>query len=124
MQISHIKIHNFRSIDDCELNIADYSLLIGANNAGKSNVMDALRIFYEKGIKYEKQHDFPKFETKDKDSWIEIKYLLTDDEYSNLKEDWQQPNNHLTVRKYLDTSEKGKDGKPKLGIYAYDKKIL
>jgi len=121
MQITSISIHNFRSIDDCLFHIDDYTLIIGANNAGKSNVMDALRIFYEKEIKYEKQRDFPKFETDDKDCWVEIEYKLTEDEYSNLKEDWKQPDNHLRVRKYLDTTEKGKDGKPKLGIYAYDK---
>jgi len=122
MQIINIKIHNFRSIADCDFSISNYSLLIGANNAGKSNVMDALRIFYEKDIKYQKQNDFPKFETKDQDCWIEIEYKLTEDEYNNLKEDWRQPDNKLRVRKFLDTKEKGKDGKPKLGIFAYDEK--
>jgi predicted ATP-dependent endonuclease of OLD family len=94
--------------------------MIGANNSGKSNVIDALRIFYEKGIKYESGRDFPKFGTADKESWIEIEFRLTDDEYQNLKDEWKQPDNVLKVRKYLETKEKGDDGKLKLGIYAYN----
>jgi len=120
MQINLIKIHNFRSIQDCTLKLGDYSLMIGANNSGKSNVIDALRIFYEKGLKYEISRDFPKFETTDKESWIEIEYCLTDNEYENLKDEWKQTNNILKVRKYLETKEKGADGKLKLGIYAYN----
>jgi len=120
MQIASIAIHNFRSIADCLFYFDDYSLLIGANNSGKSNVMDALRIFYEKGIKFEHSRDFPKFETDDNVSWIELEYKLTNDEYSNLKEEWRQPDNRLKVRKYLETKEKGADGKAKIGIYAYN----
>jgi predicted ATP-dependent endonuclease of OLD family len=50
MQIKTVTIHNFRSIADCPFRLDDYSLMIGANNAGKTNVMDALRIFYEKRL--------------------------------------------------------------------------
>lgn len=120
MQIISITIHNFRSISESQFFLDDYSLLIGANNSGKSNVMDALRIFYEKGLKYEHTRDFPKFETSDNDSWIEVKYRLNNDEYSNLKEEWRGSENKLKVRKYFETKEKDSDGKSKLGIYAYD----
>ena len=48
MQILDITIHNFRSTAHCTFNLGDYSLMVGANNSGKSNVMDALRIFYER----------------------------------------------------------------------------
>jgi len=120
MHIISIKIHNFRSISECTLKLADYSLLIGANNAGKSNVMDVLRIFYKKGLKYESSRDFPKFETDDRESWMEIEYKLSDDEYTNLKDEWRQPENTLKIHKNFETSQKGSDGKIKLGIYAYN----
>ena len=48
MQVEEITIHNFRSIPDATIRVGDYGLLIGPNNAGKSNVVDGLRIFYEK----------------------------------------------------------------------------
>ncbi len=120
MQILSITIHNFRSIEDCTFKLGDYSLMIGANNSGKSNVIDALRIFYEKELKFVHSRDFPKFDTSNKESWIEIEYSLNDNEYENLKEEWKQPKNILKVRKYLETKEKGVDGKLKLGIYAYN----
>lgn len=119
MQLIKITIHNFRSIATGTFNVGDYSLLIGANNSGKSNIMDALRIFYEKGIKFEESRDFPKFETDDDESWIEIEYILDNDEYKNLKEEYKQPNNSLKVRKYFLTNQKDSKGKHKLGIYAY-----
>lgn len=121
MQILFIEINNFRSIAHCSFELGDYSLMIGANNSGKSNVMDALRIFYEKGLKFDHNRDFPKIKTEDKESWIEIEFLLSDNEYDNLKDEWKQPNNRLKVRKYLETEEKGTDGKTKLGIFAYNK---
>lgn len=120
MQILSITIHNFRSTEDCSFTLGDYSLMIGANNSGKSNVMDALRIFYEKGLKYDHNRDFPKFKTKDSEGWIEIEYQLTEDEHDNLKEEWRRPKSRLKVRKFLKTKEKGTDGKAKLGIYAYN----
>lgn len=119
MQILGIIIHNFRSISHCTFTLGDYSIMVGANNSGKSNAMDALRIFYEKGLKYERNRDFPKFHTEDDESWIEIEFTLSDDEYESLKDEWRQPHNRLKVRKYLQTQEKGADGKTKLGIFAY-----
>ena len=104
----------------CIFNLGDYSLMVGANNSGKSNVMDALRIFYEKGLKYERSRDLPKFDTEDDESWIEIEYSLSDNEYDSLKDEWKQPDRRLKVRKYLQTQEQGSDGKTKLGIYAYN----
>jgi predicted ATP-dependent endonuclease of OLD family len=119
MQIKSITLHNFRSIEEAKFNLGAFSLLIGANNSGKSNIIDAFRVFYEKDLKYEEARDFPKFTTSNKDSWMEIEFLLSDEEYSNLKEEYKVGENELRVRKFFKTSEKGKDGKTKQGIYAY-----
>ena len=119
MRIAKLTIHNFRSVADATIYLGDYSLTIGANNSGKSNVMDALRVFYEKGIKYEEAKDKPRFKTDDEEGWIDIEFVLTDDEYANLKDEYRRLNNQVKVRKYLRTQAKGADGKPKQGIYAY-----
>lgn len=119
MKLHTIAIHNFRSIADCTFFLGDYSLMIGANNSGKSNIMDALRVFYEKGIKYEESRDLPKFITEDNESWIDIEFALNDDEYNSLKEEYKRHRNLIKVRKYLKTHIKGQDGKTKQGIYAY-----
>jgi len=81
--------------------------------------MDAIQVFYEKGKKYEESRDFPKIQTDDDESWMEIEFELTDEERDNLKEDYHRPGNRLRVKKFFKTKEKGADGKLKLGIYGY-----
>jgi putative ATP-dependent endonuclease of the OLD family len=114
-----IQIHNYRTFQDSEISLLPYSLLLGVNNCGKSNLIDAIRVFYEKDIKYEEARDFPKYQTKDKESWIEIEYQPTPDELANLKVDYRTQSGTFRVRKYLQSSEIDDEKKPKSGIYAY-----
>jgi len=73
MKIKKITIHNFRSIKEESFNLENFSLLIGENNSGKSNLINALRAFYENdGAKYKDSIDFPKFDTDDNESWVEM----------------------------------------------------
>lgn len=44
MKIGRIRIRNFRSIESLDLALDDTTVFIGANNAGKSAVLDAVRI--------------------------------------------------------------------------------
>jgi len=120
MKITKITIHNFRSIREQSLNLCDYSLLIGANNSGKTNIIDALRIFYEKDLKFTPNRDFPKFDVDDQESWIEIEFYLEDDEFSDLKDEYKQPNNILRVRKYLKSNETNRVKSNQSNIYAYE----
>ncbi len=117
MKIKTITIHNFRSIKLQAFDLLSYSLLVGANNSGKTNIIDALRIFYEKE-KFD-NNDFPKFKTDDQESWIEIEFHLTDDEFAGLKEEYKQKNNTLKVRKYLKHPQRVKSNQS--NIYGYEK---
>jgi putative ATP-dependent endonuclease of OLD family len=119
LKINKIEIHNFRSVLDQEIQLCDYSLLIGPNNAGKTNVIDAIRVFYENnGEKFINDRDFPKCACKDEESWIEVLFQLTEVEAKTLDEKYLQPDNQLLIRKYL----RCKDRQP--GIYGYIKDIL
>jgi len=124
MKIKSITIHNFRSIKEAKFGPYDYTVLVGANNAGKSNVLTALRIFYENGIKFNDKTDFPKFQTEDKESWIEIEYLLTDDEFRNLKKEYKNPGNILKVRKYLKSQDRNRVKANQSNIYGYKDDVL
>jgi len=117
MKIKKITLHNFRSVKEQTFKLKDYSLLIGANNSGKTNIIDALRIFYEKG-KFDRE-DIPKFDTDDEESWIEIEFNLTDDEFVNLKDEYRQKNNTLKVRKYLKSSISDRVRSGQSNIYGY-----
>jgi predicted ATP-dependent endonuclease of OLD family len=101
MKLAHLRIHNFRGILDAALNLFNYSLLVGPNNAGKSSIIDALRAFYEKdGFKHKHERDVPFIRTVDQESWIELTFKLTDAEYASLAEEYKHTANTLKVRKY------------------------
>jgi len=46
MKISKVKISNFKSIENATFNASDFSVLIGQNNHGKTNVLSAIEWFY------------------------------------------------------------------------------
>ncbi|WP_203636752.1 ATP-dependent nuclease, partial [Thermobrachium celere] len=121
MKIKTVKIHNFRSIKDAEFDMEDYSLLIGKNNSGKTNILTALRIFYD-DIKFDENIDYPKFkDLDDNESWIEIEYKLTNNELMSLKEEYRYNNSGFKIRKYLKTQEPGVKANQ---FYVYERQEL
>ncbi|MCX8038931.1 MAG: ATP-binding protein, partial [Candidatus Sumerlaeia bacterium] len=76
-------------------------LVIGPNNSGKSNLLDALRVVYEKDLKFDFKQDFPKFQTTDQESWVEIEFELSQEEADNLKQAYRIGENRCRVRKWL-----------------------
>jgi len=124
MQLQKVKIHNFRSILDADFDLEKYSLFVGENNAGKTNIITALRIFYEDDIKFDAKNDFPKCNPVGKESWIELEFLTTDDEQKSLKDEYKSADKFLRVRKYLksENTELVKSGTS--NIFAYESGIL
>lgn len=124
MKLRKVIIHNFRSVLDATFEVSSYSLIVGENNSGKTNVLSALRMFYEDGgLKFDKHRDFPKIYTTDKESWIELHFYTSDDEQDSLKDDYKSPNNLLKVRKYF-LSDGGKVKTKQSNIYAYENGTL
>lgn len=122
MKMKTVTIHNFRSIKESTFDLSGYSVLVGANNSGKSNILTALRVFYEHDkIKFDNKADFPKLTTDDNESWIEIEFLLTEDEYSNLKEEYKINKNHLRVRRYFKSDDQNIVKPKQANIYGYEK---
>jgi putative ATP-dependent endonuclease of OLD family len=115
MKIEKIRIHNFRSIIDAEIEAHDYLMFVGANNAGKSNAVGALRCFYEDSKWSE--DDFPKTGVSDQESWIELTFVLSDDEWENLADKYkvEVTDKTLVLKRYF----KGTKAKAKQSnIYA------
>lgn len=119
MRAVRATIHNFRSILHQSITLSPYGLLVGENNTGKSNVIDSIRAFYEKGLKYEHGRDFPKVATDDDESWIEIEFKPSDAEFDDLKDEYRLPGGTFCVRKYFRAGERDAEGKAKSGVYAY-----
>lgn len=119
MKAVEITIHNFRSICDATITLAEYGILVGVNNAGKTTVIDAIRAFYGKGVKFDKSRDFPHKGTEDHESWVEIEFKPSAEEVDTLKDEYRLENDTFRVRNYLSSDQKDKEGKERSGPYAY-----
>ena len=124
MKLRKVIVHNFRSVLDATFEVSNYSMIVGENNSGKTNLLTALRVFYEDGgLKYEQNRDFPKIDTTDSESWIELHFQTSVEEQDSLKDDYKSPDRILRVRKYLQ-SDKGRVKAKQSNIYAYENGVL
>ena len=48
--ISYLKVKNFKSIKEESFELANYTALVGYNNAGKSNIIESLQWLLKKGL--------------------------------------------------------------------------
>lgn len=108
MKLRHMRIHNFRSIIDADIEVHDYTMIVGANNAGKSNVMAALRAFYE-DIKWSSE-DSPKLGRSSEESWVQLAFVLNDVEWASVAEKYKDgvADQTLTVRRYFVSKDRFK----------------
>ncbi|EAH7655188.1 ATP-binding protein [Campylobacter coli] len=94
IKIKQISIKNFRSIIDIEINVSQENGMIvfcGANNVGKTNILRALALFFDK-FTFLKEIDCPhyKYEATRGGSYrpkIKITFVKNSDEY-HIEKDW------------------------------------
>lgn len=115
VKILTVSIHNFRSVINATFAAHDFTLLVGANNAGKSSIINALRVFYE-DIKWTGD-DWPKVGADGEEAWVEITFQLSANEHAELPEKYKRADMRLAVRKYLRSTEKAKANQS--NIYAF-----
>lgn len=108
MKLRRLRIHNFRSLIDADIEVHDYTMIVGANNAGKSNILAALRAFYE-DIKWS-DDDTPKVGKSSDESWVELSFTLTEEEWSGLADKYKEgdADRVLTVRRYFASKDRVK----------------
>ena len=116
MKLKKVTIHNFRGILDAELHLADYTLLVGGNNAGKSTVLQAINAFYGKS-KWSAA-DVPKVGSPDRESWVEIDFVLEADEHEAIADKYQSSTLELVLRRYFRSKDKGRVNAKDSNIYA------
>lgn len=59
MYLKEVYIKNFRSIKECNVTLDDFTVFIGENNAGKTTILDAIRIGLNKSIN---RHSFDEYD--------------------------------------------------------------
>ena len=98
MKLRRAQIHNYRSIGDATIDVNDYTLLVGANNAGKSNLLNALRVFYE-DLKWSGT-DVPQLAGIDDETWIELTYSLDKAEWDSLADKYKKGANGALILRH------------------------
>jgi putative ATP-dependent endonuclease of the OLD family len=121
MKLRAIQIHNFRSVLDTDIEAHDYMLLVGANNAGKSTILNALRAFYD-DAKWTAD-DFPKAGATDNESWVQLKFHLGADEWAGLADEYKEDvkDQSLIVRRYFKSDDKARFQKDQSNIFGFSK---
>jgi len=119
MKLKNVEIHNIRSVGHANFELCDYSMLVGENNVGKTNILTALRLFYENGLKFNKDRDFPKF-SEDGESWIELTFKTTENEQESLRDEYRTSDQLLKVRRYFLAKDKERVKSAQSNIYAYE----
>lgn len=92
MKITELEIENFRSVKDSSFELSDFTILIGKNNSGKSNIIDCLHTFQNNHQDRSSRNGMP-------DSWrtehatgkqndipirINIQFKLSDSEHDQI----------------------------------------
>jgi putative ATP-dependent endonuclease of OLD family len=77
LKIKTVVIENFKSVKRTEFDFQDLTILLGENNSGKTNILNALQMFFETTVRsVNEEHFFGKDLTKENN---EIKITLTFD---------------------------------------------
>lgn len=108
MRPQRVAVHNVRGAVDVEIHLRDFTALIGPNNAGKTTLLDAVRLFYG-ALDWDGDRDRPWDDAADGESWVEIDYAVGADE---AKEIFQAPEEAqvLRIRRCLTDGAGGKAG--------------
>lgn len=86
MRIKKVKVHNYRSIRDLEMECLPLVTLLGPNNHGKSNLLAALDFCLSTSAKPVQQDFFVNRGEGDNDFWVEITFNeLTEQEKNTFK---------------------------------------
>ena len=100
MKIRHIRIHNYRSIRDLELDTQDWMVFLGPNNHGKSNVLSAIEFFLSSAIKPAVDDFFEFRDEEDNELWVEILFdELTEQERHTFFK-YVRGDNTVKIRKF------------------------
>lgn len=79
MKIARISVRNYRSLKDVDIEVDDYSALVGANGAGKSSVLYALDWFFNaRSLQPTDVHGYVEGQTVDEDCFVEVTVTFRD----------------------------------------------
>lgn len=108
MRISELHIHNYRSIKDLTFKCNDTVILLGENNAGKSNIHSAIEFALTSSAKPEPEERFAFHNEGDESLWVEVTFTgLTAQEKTTFKK-YMRSDDTIRIRKTATWDAEGK----------------
>ncbi|GAA2253238.1 hypothetical protein GCM10010402_05490 [Actinomadura luteofluorescens] len=108
MRPQRVAVHNVRGAVDVEIHLRAFTALIGPNNAGKTTLLDAVRLFYG-ALEWDGDRDRPWDDGNDGESWVEIDFEVGADEAEEIIQEPEEAQ-VLRIRRYLTDGAGGKAG--------------
>lgn len=98
LKIKQVQIKNFRSIIRATLNFDQINIFVGLNDAGKSNILKALNLFFndetEPGVEFDFETDYcksaPIIAKKAKEIEIKITFSIPENYNDNAEVIWKK----------------------------------
>jgi energy-coupling factor transporter ATP-binding protein EcfA2 len=107
MRIREIRIHNYRSIKDLTLECRSLVVLVGPNNAGKSNILSALE-FALTTAKPDAEDLFAFHDGDESELWVELEFADLTDQEANTFASYVKRSRVLRIRRTARITETGK----------------
>lgn len=108
MRIEHVRIHNYRSIKDLEFRCNDTVVLLGENNAGKSNILSAIEFALTSLAKPEPEDLFAFREEGDDTLWIELTFTDLTIQEAHTYQKYVRSDKTVCIRKTASWDDSGK----------------
>lgn len=99
MKIKTVEICNFRSLKYFALNVSDMSVLIGANNSGKSNILHALIFFFQGSEKISPNDVYSFLEEKEAFVSVTVTFNKLNDQERNTFKKYVLNDGTITIKK-------------------------
>ncbi len=99
MRIQHLKIHNYRSIRDLEMECGPLVTMVGPTNNGKSNIFSAIEFFLSTSAKPGEKDFFANRDEGDNELWVEITFNELTDQEKNTFKKYVQSDGTVCIRK-------------------------
>lgn len=100
MRIKNIHIHNFKSIRDITINTLEWTVLLGPNNHGKSNILSAIEFCLSGSAKLDKDDFFAFRQAGDDELWVEVLFGELTDQEKRTFEKYVRSDSTVKIRKF------------------------
>lgn len=109
MRIKNVQIKNFRSIQYLNLDISDFTVLIGANNSGKSNILRALLFFFQGSEKIAQEDVFSFIEENETEVYVIITFEKLDEQEKTTFSKYLLNDGTVIIRRICQVKKSGEN---------------